>query len=814
MTLEPPAPAENTPSQPTQASDQPQPVPARAPRRSQVQMSFVLAPGTRIRVRVESIDAQGNVAAAQTVTAVQPGASEVTVPLLAQGEAINLSNLANDADAKEAWPEQGFIRPALPAARPGWRWQGLRGGKVLARLGAWLAAKPILARIVSPAGLFGLTLFVYLLTRLTSLVNFPIYYSADEASCTVYAADFVANGFHDNYGEFMPTFFKHDERYNEGIIVYIQAVAFLFAGKSIFVSRLVIVLASLLGAIWISLILRDIFKVRYWWLGAVFLTATPAWFLFSRGVYDVCLMASLYAGFLYFYLLYRTRSPRYLYLALLLGALTFYSYTSGEIVMVVTGLLLLVSDIRYHWQQRLTALKGLGVLILLALPFVRFILAHPTEYAARVDMYGSYVGRNISIIEKALTFLGKLLAGLNPLYWFFPNSQDLPMYVMKGYGHLLWPMLPFALLGLWLVLRNIRRSEYRTMLLALLAVPTAPALVTMAVYRALAIIIPLVLLTMLGFSACLEWLEKKRARAGALAAYVALLVLVVFSAGMLRDALVNGPRWFRDYGIDGMQWGSSQVFTTARDYAVKNPNTLVSISPNWTFTSEVLRLFYVADVQNIIIGTADAYMADYKTGIENVLFVLTPGDYEKTVNSNWFTSPQIEKIISYPDGNPGFYFVRLQYRDDIEQIVAAEKEKRLRLIEQDITLNGEQVHVSYSPLDAGPIDNAFDGDPGTLVKSGGANPLVIVVEFPTVHQLSGLTVKVGSEPVQVTVLLTGDGGNDLGKFVQGAEGNVNGFKDVNVDFSGALAVKKLRFELWDIYAPVPSNVHAWEITFR
>jgi hypothetical protein len=85
MSIEPPAPEENTPSQSSQASEQPQP--ALASRRSQVQMSFVLAPGTHIRVRVESLDAEGKVAAAQTVTATQADSSEVIVPLPAQGEA-------------------------------------------------------------------------------------------------------------------------------------------------------------------------------------------------------------------------------------------------------------------------------------------------------------------------------------------------------------------------------------------------------------------------------------------------------------------------------------------------------------------------------------------------------------------------------------------------------------------------------------------------------------------------------------------------------------------------------------------------------
>jgi len=139
------------------------------------------------------------------------------------------------------------------------------------------------------------------------------------------------------------------------------------------------------------------------------------------------------------------------------------------------------------------------------------------------------------------------------------------------------------------------------------------------------------------------------------------------------------------------------------------------------------------------------------------MFVLIPSDLQKVASSGWFKDPQVDLTIPCPDGTPCFYFVRLQYQDNIDQIVAAQKALLNRLVEGDITLNGEKVHVRYSLLDSGPIDNAFDGNLNTLVKSGGANPLVIELEFPTPRQLTSLTARVGSEPVKVTVTLTGDG---------------------------------------------------------
>lgn len=89
-------------------------------------------------------------------------------------------------------------------------------------------------------------------------------------------------------------------------------------------------------------------------------------------------MASFYAVFIYRYLLYRLRSPRCLYPALVMGALVFYTYSPGQIIIAATGLIFLASDqanLRRNWK---TALKGLLVLFVLAIPYIRYSMAHET----------------------------------------------------------------------------------------------------------------------------------------------------------------------------------------------------------------------------------------------------------------------------------------------------------------------------------------------------------------------------------------------------------------------------------------------------
>jgi len=294
------------------------------------------------------------------------------------------------------------------------------------------------------------------------------------------------------------------------------------------------------------------------------------------------------------------------------------------------------------------------------------------------------------------------------------------------------------------------------------------------------LVIPVVVLIAIGLETCLDWLKKRTHLGEALLGAGVFLVLSVCSLLMLRDALVNGPTWYTDYGLTGMQYGAHQVFTNAQAYQQAHPQEQIYISPNWAFQT---------------------------------LFVLTPDDYQKVVDSGEFKPINPDLVLPYPDGKPGFYFVHLQYRDDIQQFMAAIVEKRHQLIYGTINLDGETVTVGYSALDEGPIDNAFDGNPDTLVKSSEANPLVIELDFPQPRALSGVTVRVGAEPVKVTAYVTTTDGAQPVVFSADA-GEVTGYKDITVTFAGSLTATKLRLEVQDVLVPEPSNVHVWEVTLK
>ena len=660
--------------------------------------------------------------------------------------------------------------------------------------------------------LFILALLVYLTTRLVGLADFPVYFFTDEAVQTVLAADLVRDNFQNYDHDVLPTYFVNGSQYNLSTSVYAQVIPYLLLGKSVEVTRGISVLISLLAAAAIGLSLRDVFKIRAWWLGILFLSTAPAWFLHSRTAFETAEMTSFYAVFLYFYLMYRHRSPKYLYPALAAGALVFYTYSPGQIIMLVTGVLLLVSDARYHWQNRRTGLVGLCLLVVCALPYVRFLLTRGAENTRHLQILNSYWLTPLPFADKVSRYFRELVLGLSPSYWFLPNQVDMARHQMFGYGHLPAFTLPLFLVGIGLAFARIKQSPYRTLLIALVAAPSGAAIVQVGITRVLAFVIPAVLLITLGLVLLLRLLERWRwAWWGA-----ALLVftgLVAFNIGMLQDALVNGPRWYGDYGLGGVQYGGRQVFSAVQAYVEQHPGAHVLVSPSWSNGTDVVARFFLPANSPILLGSVDGYFFEKKPLDESMLFVMIPEEYKRVVESKKFTGITIEKTLNYPNGAPGFYFVRMRYADQIDQILEDERLARKKLIQETVAWGDQRVEVQYSMLDMGSVQNIFDGNPDSLARGLEANPLKLVIQLPEPRQANGISVRIGGTPTRITVTLQVTGQEKAVVFQSDFAENPL-VRTVRMDFNKTLDVQSLRVEIESTRDGEPAHVHVWEISLQ
>jgi hypothetical protein len=719
---------------------------------------------------------------------------------------------------------QGFVVDGPVKPQPQNQYGRILGAKVKGyweRLMIWLTPYHIELWLLA-AGLV-----LYTLVRLIRLVNFPIYFFTDEAIQTMSAIDLIKNNFRSPEGILLPTFFKNGPYLNLGLSVYLQIIPYLLFGKSVFITRAVSVFFSIIAAVSISLTLRNIFNIKYWWAGVLILSLIPSWFLHSRTAFETVIFVSCYAGFLYCYLMYRCRSPRYLYLALVMAGLAFYSYSPGQLVIGVTGIALLFLDIRYHWQNRKMALYILILLVLIAFPYLRFQLGSTFSPAEHLQLLNSYWVQPISLTDKLSRLWAEYSRGLSVSYWFIPNNHDLERHLMKGYGNLPIFTLPFFVAGLIISALNIRKPANRVLLLALLVAPLGSSLVGIGITRVLVFIVPATILIVIGIGYCLDWLGKvlqsqldKRTAIHTgknnLTTWISIGLfwfLVLANVLLAQDAIVNGPRWYSNYGLGGMQYGASQLFPAVTEYQENYPGAHIIISPNWANGTDVLaRFFSVADGQ-FDLGSIEGHLIERKPLDENTVFVMTPDDYNKAISSGKFTDIKIDQTLVYPDGQTGFYFVRLRYVDNIDEIFLTEKAERSALQQAEVTIDGDPVQVQYSMLDMGTIDLVFDGDKRTVARTLEANPFIIELTFPEEHQFSGYTIVLGSADSRVTTILYSAEGEPPAESVADFHGSPSN-PEVDVNFGQILTAQKVRFEVFQPYTGVPSNVHVWEIIFK
>lgn len=662
---------------------------------------------------------------------------------------------------------------------------------------------------LGPGWLFWGAMTIYLLVRLIRLADFPIFFFTDEAVQNVLASDLVRDGLHGYSQEFLPTFFPNGSQYNLSISVYLQVISNLLLGHSVWATRAICVLVTLLAAFAVGRILKDIYHSPYPWTAVLVLSAVPAWFLHSRTAFETALATSFYAGFLYFYMMYRCTSPRYLYAAIGLGVLAMYTYSPMQMVMLVTAVLLLVSDARYHWQQRAIWLRGAGLLVLLALPYMRFLYNHPSENLKHLQILDSYWVREIPLSDKLSHFFSEYLRGISPSYWYLPNSIDFVRHRMNDYGHLLTLSLPLMLLGMVLTLRKIRFSPNRVLLAALIAAPSGAALVNLEVTRALSMVIPAALITALGLSALLVWLERFRVSRGALA-LLFFTLLAGFNLYLLDDALTQGPTWFHDYGLGGMQYGARQVFAAVEQEAAAHPEEKIILSPSWANGTDVLGRFFEPEIQSFQMGSVDGYMDERLDLNDQTLFVMIPEELERAIKSGKFTDFRLEKTLPYPDGKVGFYFMHLRYSAGFEAMLAAEKQNRKKLRVDTLTWNGTPVQVSYPALDIGQIADIFDGNDASLMRTVEANPLALDIRFTQMKMLNGFSARIGGAAQQVTLTVYSRGQAQPWVFSQKVS-ETSEPRYVYFTFPKALDAARIHMDVLSVYDQEPTHVHLWEV---
>jgi hypothetical protein len=700
--------------------------------------------------------------------------------------------------SKTALPAQPRREPAAAATAPSSSRQPpeTRGS---ARLAVWLFA-------------FGL--LVYAATRLLRLTDFPIFFFTDEAIQANTAQSLFTHHFRDSQGVLLPPYFLNDMRWAMSLNIYLLVLPVVLFGKSVLVTRGTFVLVSLLGAAAAGAALK-VMRSRAWWTPPLLLAAMPIDFLHSRVAFETT--PACLAGFLCAYLLYRLRSPRYFWLAILLGAATFYSYTAGQGIMLVLGVLLTAVDFRYHLQafrgNRRMLAAALLLLVLVAVPFLREQRRHPRTTREQLLVLHSYWITPGPLTQKLGIFGATYLQAFRPVSWFQPTGEAV-RHRMKGMAYVPPAYVPLLVLGIASALWNWRRSPgHRAILFSPIAVPFAAAADQLQILRVLPMVVPIVLLSALGADELLR--RVRRPLLAGVFSTTCAVVLAGAAGQMTGVALRDGPTWYPDYGLYGMQYGARQIFHVIREELARNPSTRVFLSSTWANNPDPFIDFFLTPQERARtrMGDVDGYLM-YRTPLaDNFLFVVTPEQYQVVVASPKVVVSPPERTIPYPDGRTGFYVVRMRYSANADEIFVAEREARRRLVEETVQIGKQPVLVRHSVLDMGTAELLFDGRPDTTFRGLEANPLVVEFLFPAPRRISRVGLTIGGMDCAIRLEVTPDKGDPvvLTRTVRKPPG------DTLQEFvlpGGVLRAVKVRLEVKDLLAGELAHVELREIAFQ
>lgn len=742
--------------------------------------------------------------------------------------------------------------------------------------------------------------------------KWPIYFFTDEAIHMNMIAYFLNHGFQNYDGEFLPTFFIKQGWVN-GTSVYLQLLPYLIFGKSVIVTRLVSAVMTLLGAIAVCLLLKNVFRTKYYWVGLFLLLTTPAWFLHARTAFEYAEVASFYCMFLYFYGRYRKGHLRSLYLAILAAALCFYTHGLGQVLTGVTGLALFIIDFRYHIhpERRRTILIGLGLALILLIPYVRYYLSYPTEIAEQIKRRNSYWSNpTLSTPDKILEFLNEYFYGLNPLYWYVPNNVDIDRHIMLGFGNgllvtlpfmivgffrifrtirnlakrvgiialmtvcpiliswfthaftlegnwtpnpilILWPFSaseaiftlsssPFAaipvetvmnslwvalalmLIGVFLAFIEIRNPIHKLALVALLACPIPASLVAIGMPRMLWMSVPLAILTAIGLSTVMRWIENRAKIKSTYSSLALFAILLLSSLLILRSALVDGPLWFQDYGLYGMQYGGQQVFEEKVLPELENdPNISFVISPSWANGTEEFTDFFIpANLQPRVHMGQPIDFIENADVFTNTRFVATAAEFSNILRDEKFVDVNVIDTILYPNKQVGFYIATMRLADNIGEILAEQHAAARNPIEDTMTFNGEEIRVIHSPLGMGSLDMVFDNNPDSLVRVEEANPFFIALYPNTPIDTHSVFIKTGSlHNYTITIRLYAPGAAEPVEYINTYQDEPDKplppDPEVTIEFDrGPDKAERIEIEVKDNLSGETSSIHLRTIQFK
>jgi hypothetical protein len=407
-----------------------------------------------------------------------------------------------------------------------------------------------------------------------------------------------------------------------------------------------------------------VIKMKSAWCAPLVFGAVPLFFLHARTGFETVIATSWYAGFLAFYFLYRTKTYKALPTAVILAAMAFYSYAGIWLVVVVTLIAFFLLDLEYHFKHIRIVLISAIIGVLCFVPFLKFQASNPDSIHDHLTHYQSYLTRPTPLNEKITTFAKNYIDSFSPSFLFIYQDTYQIRHALKGYGYFpLWS-LPLVILGILYALYTSPRWLKGLLLATTLISPLGGVVIEPSPTRSLPLVIPMVIFMGFGIKAVEKFILSLAKNASAsFKIFTASLFIVVFLANTLMayDSVVNGPLWYTDYGLYGMQYGAKPLFEKVNQALDRYDSVMVT--PDFTNGTDILPGFFLSaqKLKRVKLGNGTNFSAYRSLSGKKTAFIL-PLEYEKLVSLGYNDKITIIDTIYAPDLTPAFY--QIIYKND------------------------------------------------------------------------------------------------------------------------------------------------------
>ena len=320
------------------------------------------------------------------------------------------------------------------------------------------------------------------IAHLYQLDSVPSGFSADE-SAIGYNAALVAQTGKDEYGIYLPTYFRSFDDYKAPVYIYAAALVFKLFGVSELNLRLTSFTFYVLALVfWLTLIYKIFPSSKVVWLyGLLAFGFIPHFFAVSRLSFEVIsyLSATSATVLLVWRVFHERQEGESSYLeAILCGfalGVSVYAYPTGRVLSFLTFISLWI----IYWGR--TNIKNLiaitSTFLVCLVPYFLFAANNPGALTLRFRSI-SYLYSSKPLLEKAITFVHNYL-----VYWFpgfLVRSGDMNLRHGTGYGGVIFSITWLLfLLGLLVILTNraLLTTRFNFFLLVnLLLAPASAAL--------------------------------------------------------------------------------------------------------------------------------------------------------------------------------------------------------------------------------------------------------------------------------------------------------------------------------------------------